>query len=412
MPSYAAFIGHQPHLSMAELSASLPDFRIERILGGAVVIFSAGEILDEAFLRRLGGTIVIAKAFESAPTDWSTLPRLLVHETQTVKGKVTYSLRTHGLPPSTVSKLYRECKNALKKSGRPARYVGSEGKPAPSLVLHKEGLIGGKHGCEFVIASGKEFLWMGKTVAAQDIEAYAKRDVRKPVRDTSVGLLPPKLAQILLNFGVWLVKGQQSQNRNSQFVIRNSLTVWDPFCGTGVIPMECLLRGWTALASDLSLKAVNGCTKNLDWLRKEEKIFKKDVESAVWKQDARKPFESKKKPDVIVTETNLGPALTGRPSQKSTATMRAENERLQEEFLRAVAQTLPGVPLVVTWPVWYNRKEQVRLEHVWSVVDELGYRSTLPPGIESDRENRLSLLYRRPDQFVGREIVLLQARRR
>jgi hypothetical protein len=40
------------------------------------------------------------------------------------------------------------------------------------------------------------------------VNAYAKRDMGKPVRDTGVGLLPPKLAQILLNFGSWLVHGQ------------------------------------------------------------------------------------------------------------------------------------------------------------------------------------------------------------
>ncbi len=40
--------------------------------------------------------------------------------------------------------------------------------------------------------------------------------------------------------------------------------VFDPFCGTGVIPLEAILRGCNVLASDISLKAVNGTTKNIE----------------------------------------------------------------------------------------------------------------------------------------------------
>jgi len=196
------------------------------------------------------------------------------------------------------------------------------------------------------------------------------------------------------------------------------LTVLDPFCGTGVIPLECLLRGWNVLASDDSLKAVHACERNLDWLRKEHKILKKDVTSTVWKQDARKPFpnfchpEQGRGANVIVTETALGPALEKRSPLKEASKLKTMNEELQEAFLRNVAATLPGVPVVATWPVWITSKGQVRLENVWNHLHEIGFRPAIPAAVDLEVTGRPTLVYRRPGQFVGREIVMLQSTRK
>jgi tRNA G10 N-methylase Trm11 len=189
-----------------------------------------------------------------------------------------------------------------------------------------------------------------------------------------------------------------------------SFLVFDPFCGTGVIPMECLLRGCAVLASDKSEKALTGCQKNLEWIRKEYKIKKTDVPSTLWKQDATKPFALEEKPAVIVTETSLGPNLRSRPTSKDAQHLKSDNEQLQEGFLQSAAASLPGVPLVCTWPVWYYSKGPVQLERIWKVIDKLGYEAVLPPHIVPSGEHP-SLLYRRPDQFVGREIVLLRPKK-
>lgn len=401
MPSYAAFLGHQPHISIAELSASIRDFELERVLDNRIVLFRSELPIDGSTLRVLGGTVAIGKCLSEEDLTLEDVPKALYNEVSGVHGKITFSLRTHGLPGSGIRDLYRKCKDELKKRGRPSRYVGNDRDPAPSVLLRDAGLLDGSNGCEIEVIAEEDSLWIGRTVAAQDVDAYAKRDMKKPVRDTGVGLLPPKLAQILLNFGAWLARGSISAE--------HSLTVLDPFCGTGVIPMECLLRQWNVLASDTSVKAVTGTEKNLEWLRKEENILKKDVTSAVWKQDARKPFDLKHKPDVIVTETTLGPSLEKRASLKDVSSLRTENEKLQEEFLKNVAATLPGVPVVATWPVWYTSKGQIRLEKVWDHLHTIGFRVAIPAAVDLEITGRPTLVYRRPGQFVGREIVLLQA---
>jgi hypothetical protein len=350
LPQYAAFIGHQPHISLAELSATVPGFSFVRIVDKTVVIFDSTSTLPKSFLQNLGGTVVIAEKLPDTKATLENIPQILNEHMANKTGKVTFSLRTVGLNPVAVGKLYRECKHFLKKHGHPSRYVGNDRKAAPSIVLHDSGLLDNSEGCELsIIAQKDNDLWVGITRDAQDIESYTKRDMEKPVRDTTVGLLPPKLAQVLLNFGVWLAGGDQEkgtrdsglgnekkQKSKSLAPSPQSLfTVLDPFCGTGVIPMECLLRGYSVLASDSSEKAVNGCKKNIEWMRKHYNILKSKVPATVWKQDARKKFEVETRPNIVVTETTLGPNLKERPTSKDAQKMRSANDDLQEAFLES-----------------------------------------------------------------------------
>jgi hypothetical protein len=400
--TYAAFLGNHPAISLAELRSAVPDLAVRRMIGQTIAIFSTTQKLDNGDLQNWGGIFLLAREIPGKH-QMNQVPQLLHAEVANVKGKVTFSLRAHGVGRNIIHKMYRDVKTYLKKQGLPVRYVGNEHKPPVSAQLHDEGLITGKEGCEIVLLGDDDgdYLWVGRTIATQDPDAYTRRDMEKPVRDTRVGLLPPKLAQIMLNLGYWVA-------REAKPSIKKTITVLDPFCGTGVIPMEALIREWPVLASDASQKAVTGCETNLDWIRKERKILKKDVTSETWKQDATKAFDLKHLPDVIVTETSLGPALSDRPNTKDAAKFRAECDALETAFLKNVAATLPGVPVVATFPVWYIKTGPVFLEKTWKSLEDIGFEAVLPPGAPSDIPGRTSLIYRRPDQFVGREIVILK----
>lgn len=422
MPLYVAFLGHQPHVSLAELSSTGEGFTIKNLIDPHIALFETVSPFS-THINTLGGIILLGE-LSTLPPHWSSVKiadaetsALLPQATELLKneipsllgkllplkkrGKVTFSIRTHGLSKPLVKELYRLCKTYLKDHNRPSRYIGNEHKPAPPVALHTQGIIDPKKGGELLVLFDGSSLWVGKTFAAHHPGAYAERDIKKPVRDVTTGLLPPKLAQVMLNFGEWLVKQKVGNEK------RNRLTIYDPFSGSGVIPMEALLRGWEVLASDISQRAVNATEKNIDWLRKTKKIFKKDVLSSVWKHDATKKLNLKEPPDVIVTETSLGDPLLRRPSHTQGETLRRQNERLQAAFLTNIASSLPGIPIVCTWPVWYTKGGIVALEKIWDTVTLLGFRAVLPPHLPSSAHNRPSLLYRRPDQFVGREIVLL-----
>ena len=87
---------------------------------------------------------------------------------------------------------------------------------------------------ERVLQKGMEVLvWfkddeyiLAKTVAVQNIRNYTIRDRKKGFRDAHMGMMPPKLAQIMLNLGT--VNAQKGT------------VVVDPFCGSGTTNV-CLL---------------------------------------------------------------------------------------------------------------------------------------------------------------------------
>lgn len=401
MTSYAAFLGHQPKVSIAELAATVEGFKLLKVYGNTVALFESTTELGPKQLDAWGGTMLLAKELKSKGGRLDEVPAMLSQETANVKGKVTFALRANGIAPIKLKPLYRDCKQMLTKRGKPSRYVGNERSPAATALLRDAGIASGKEGCEIVLLQDDDSLWMGKTVAAQDPDAYTKRDMEKPVRDTRVGLLPPKLAQILLNLGAWAVKEAKGK-------LPKELTVLDPFCGTGVIPMEALIKGWHVLASDVSGKAVTGCEKNVEWVRKQHDIKKKDVTSEIWKQDATKKFDLKELPDMIVTEGSLGPALLKRPLAKDAQKLRVESDALELAFLKNAAACFPGVPIVITFPVWHLRTGPLPLERVWKSLPELGYEAGFPAGTQVEDPAHPSIVYRRPDQFVGREIIVLR----
>lgn len=412
MFSYAAVLGHQPHVSLAELAASVPGFSLEKILYKDVALFSSTASIDAEQFAAFGGSIVLAERITEADVSMDDVPQILSKEVSSVKKKVTFGLRCYGIPKAEIKKAYRLGKEKMKNQNRPCRYIGNEKKAAATALLLSSDILSGKKGAELFLVGLEEELWVGRTIAAQDINAYTWRDMEKPVRDTTVGLLPPKLAQIMLNFGAWMVRESLPEEQKKKDAARKRkkkevYTVLDPFCGTGVIPLECMLRGWNVVASDVSQKAVTGTQKNVDWMRKEKKILKKDVTDTVSKHDATKPFKLKTQPDMVVTETTLGPAIEKKLTKADANKNKKENEKLQEAFLKNAAETLPGLPLVCTWPFWRLKGETIRLEKVWKAVDAAGYQAVLPAGIDITDPERLSILYQRKDQFVGREIVLL-----
>jgi hypothetical protein len=152
---------------------------------------------------------------------------------------------------------------------------------------------------------------------------------------------------------------------------------------------------------------VKGCSENLRWLRDKVKM-PKAVTHEVWKQNAVKPPELPRVPTLIVTETSLGPPLKAAPTKKEIAGFIREAEELEIAFFTNLLSVLPEVPVVCTFPVYLTREgERHFLPKALEKIQKLGYRLTFPGSKYIKFTDRHTLLYLRPDQFVGREIVCL-----
>src|SRR6185503_11866116 len=99
---------------------------------------------------------------------------------------------------------------------------------------------------------------LAQTLFVQDIEAYGARDQARPARDARVGMLPPKLAQIMLNLSAGPLRASTDD--------LTRLRVLDPCCGTGVILQEALLMGYSVMGTDIEPRMTEYSKRNLKWL--------------------------------------------------------------------------------------------------------------------------------------------------
>ena len=81
-----------------------------------------------------------------------------------------------------------------------------------------------EQGVEFMIFAGASYFTVAETVWIQDIESYSERDMNRD-RSMTVGMMPPKLAQMMINMAT-----------RGEF----GTIVWDPFCGLGTTLIEAL----------------------------------------------------------------------------------------------------------------------------------------------------------------------------
>jgi hypothetical protein len=113
---------------------------------------------------------------------------------------------------------------------------------------------------------------------------------------------------------------------------------------------------------------------------------------------------------MIVTETTLGPSS----GEARAAQGCAEVEERERETAGGIPPQCrrplsPACPSQRPGPCGTRARDEVRLEKVWTRLHEIGFRVAIPAAVETEATGRPTLVYRRPNQFVGREIMLLQS---
>lgn len=273
------------------------------------------------------------------------------------------------------SRLGLELKSLLKESGRSVRLVTSKEPTLSAVVVAKNKLL--EQGVEFVLIVTLESILLGETTFVQDFEAWSRRDYGRPARDAKSGMLPPKLARLMVNLSGIHPDGAR---------------LWDPFCGSGTILMEAALLGYGELVgSDINERAVADTERNMRWLEHHEKVHTKTTTLV---HDAREPLPNELGDfDAIVAEGYLG------QSRKSEVRgQKSEIESLEELYREALSQVLkhlkPGGAAMIAIP-FFQTNDKRRFLHL-----------DAPTGFEMRR----GLLYARPHQRVGREILQFRSK--
>lgn len=390
MAKTLAILGRQPALGLAELESLFGADALQPLGRHAVVVDSDRTDFP---MQRLGGTMKAARYLTELPyTDWEKLEAYLAielpkHTCCVVPGKIRLGLSVYGFDVSIkrLNATGLTLKKTVKDDGRSVRVVpNTSAELNTAQVVHNQ--LTGPTGFEILLIKNGSSTVLAQTFAVQDIDAYAARDQKRPKRDARVGMLPPKLAQIIINLagGRWPATGTAS--------------VLDPFCGTGVILQEALLMGYDAYGTDLEERMVDYSKENLDWLGMRYDLSDRtylletgDATDFDW-QDF----------DMVACETYLGRPFTGTPNPPVLRKVLQDVDTIHKKFLKNIArQTHPGLRMCIAVPAWKTRNGFEHLK-VLDSLEEMGYTRTSFAHARNE-----DLIYHRPDQVVARELVVL-----
>lgn len=423
MNKYAFLLGSHPLISFLEI---LNILEVEKISHGTHE--RMGEVLiiplkiSDAKLRKLqntlGGTIKIIEMVDEYKGTIFHLDKLLSREhlvknyfAQTTS-KINFGFSVY----STKSLVYAEI-NWLRnfayqtkrrlKDKYSTRYVDEKNFDLSSVMVANNKLV--ETGAEIVIIKQESNFMVGRTRTVQDFRSYVQRDMDKPSPNPKVGMLPPKLAQMITNL-----------SRSS-----NHRQVFDPFCGSGIILQESLLLGLDILGSDINEDAVSSTQDNLKWLVKtynvaaprlgRERIKKTAITGRIRQADAtRSRWQKANQSDVFIsTEPYLGPPQRGIVLIHNARNIAKELEELYLGFFSNLKKNYSKIKRVGFILPVIKTNEGLLYMNILEKIEGIGYiRQPFMPAEEAKKEALLShrggLLYSRPDQFISREIFVFE----
>ncbi|MEP6710655.1 MAG: methyltransferase domain-containing protein [Candidatus Saccharibacteria bacterium] len=393
---YIAILGRQPALGTAELECVYGSEAIARFSDQSATLKA-----DAFSIGQFGGIQKAGRVVAEIHGDWRRVSQKIVTEyTNTwsnFDGKITLGISTYGFDVSTreIQKTGIVLKQKLKKSGVSLRLIPNPGLTLNTAISHHNKLGLSHNKVELLVVRGRNGkVIVAESTGAQNITAYTKRDQERPKRDAFVGMLPPKLAQIMIN----LARPQQVAVVGAA-PVNEPLRILDPFCGTGVVLQEAALMGYSVYGTDLADKMVDFSRTNLKWLANTHRV---EVNSTLEQGDAM-DMKWQQPIDSVVGESYLGQPFSAPPSPTKLSEVRRNCDHIISSFLRNISgQLKSGTPLCIAIPAWKDINGTFTHLSLIEKLDDLGFEKHKFKLVSPD-----DLLYFREDQVVARELLVL-----
>ncbi len=403
--------GRQPALGLAEVESLYGGDKIRRI-GAKVAVIDVDPCL--LAFDRLGGSTKFCKILTTLDTtNWKEIEKFLLqvapgHSQTMPEGKMRLGLSIVGMGVSLgqLEATGLTLKKAIRKTGRSVRLVPNNKSPElnSAQVIHNQ--LVGPTGWELVFIRDGEKTVVAQSVKVQDITSYTKRDRERPKRDSKVGMLPPKLAQIIINLSVGKLPEDKLESicdiPAGEPIPRKLIgkTVLDPFCGTGVVLQEAALMGYDAAGTDLEQRMIDYSEANIAWLSKlyneqftPVDLTKGDATAHTWDYPV----------DFVACESYLGRPFTSMPDGETLAQTMSECNLIIKKFLQNIHDQLkPGTRLCVAVPAWQHRPGKFKFLPLVDQMENLGYT-----GVSFEHIRDEELLYYREEQIVARQLLVI-----
>jgi SAM-dependent methyltransferase len=403
-------LGRQPALGIAELESIYGADKLT-LAGTKAVIVDVDPCL--LAFDRLGGSVKFCKLLTTLDTvEWPKIEKFLVQVSpekskDMPEGKMRLGLSLYDLsvPVPVIHSTGLKLKKAIQKTGRSVRYVPNQASDLNSAqVIHNK--LTSETGWELVFIKNGSQTIVAQSVKVQDISSYTMRDRGRPKRDPKVGMLPPKLAQIILNLAAGNISEEKLESicdiPANQAVPPPDLgqTVLDPFCGTGVVLQEAMLMGYGVYGTDIDQRMIDYTAENLGWLG--GRIQVGNLTKVLEKGDATvckwgKTF------DFVAAEAYLGQPFTSLPDGEALAKAAANCNLIIKKFLtNLAAQTGSGTRLCIAVPAWQIKPGVFKHLPLIDQISDLGYNRLSFKLAEQE-----DLIYFRSDQVVARKLIVL-----
>jgi tRNA G10 N-methylase Trm11 len=351
--------------------------------------------LPDDFLEGLGGSDRIGLILASQETLFSAEDIWpLLSPTLGEKRKLSVGLSGVGVGAAHLEQLGNDLKKIAREANKSLRFITARGKGRLNAAQVMFNKLVHEGNSELTLIHDKNQFLLTRTMAVQDIAAYERRDTARPARDAQVGMLPPKLAQIMLNVAVFPQGDEKSPS------------VLDPFCGLGTVLQEGWLWGWTMTGSDSNPKMISATRENLNWAAHN---FNSEQQKypILFRHDVKNPYppELKNSFSAVVTEPYLGPPLSSPLSEAARRQRIVELSQLYLSFFENIRPLLKdGGSVVCALPALRMKRGADQFDTMpqrfLDSIESLGYRKN------QLFERREDSIYARPDALVGREITV------
>lgn len=418
-------LGRQPELSVAELEGRFGADAVRQFSDESAIVETGSFDVQQFGGIQKAGKIVA----ELEHTPWERLSRDIsqryAHELKG-DGKLTLGISVYGreVHPRDIQRTGLALKQALKKRGRSVRLVPNDFQALSTATSHHNKLGLSDNKLEIMVVYGRNSVIIADSLGTQNISALAARDQGRPKRDAFVGMLPPKLALMMINMsGITALplssraaasvednKGEvqpesptrrevRSDDADGQAGERINMRILDPFCGTGVVLQEAALLGFDVYGSDLADKMVDYSKANLEWLAVKHRIGSVTIEPGDATTHTWQPPVS-----AVVAETYLGQPFSAPPAPDKLDKVRKVVDGIVDSFLKNLASQIePGTPLCLAVPAWRDATGKFTHLPVILHLEALGY--TWQPLTHADAKR---LIYYREDQVVARQLLILK----
>lgn len=385
---YWFLLWREDKLSLAEALAVFPTWKIVFLTKNILILENVEEkeILEKA--NFLWWTIKIMK-FEKL-VNFEDFQDKILEIAEKKEWKFNYWLSVY--PENlNLKSILTNLKKYLVKNDVSSRFVNKDFKNLSSAQILWEKLVSKQTDFTLLSTKNNNFFWT--TIWIQDIESYSKRDYDKE-RDMQVGMLPPKLSQMMINLG-------KKWNENN--------TIYDPFCWLWTILIEAIFMWYKNIYwSDLSDKMVEVSEKNIKSLNYENinlnilKLNAKFIEEA--------EIFSKNKDFYIITEWYLWEVMTKSNINLERVWKQRESlTKIYEAFFAWLQKIKFTWNIVISFPFWEIWWKYFYFEEIYDIIEKhCEVLKLLPDDIEVKTTKVWSLLYKRDKQLVGREIFKLK----